>query len=161
MAGWIINWAMWTQHDPRVPLGVIAFISKGCFCQTSNYRAFLYLNSSSLHVVLNRYWAHTLIKGIRKIKFVHEIDLVCDHFKNTKIKLVTNLESPELSVYAFKPVCRTLLETLSGKLQNLLGMKLTTGATLLLLSAVDNDIYFVHVTGVNYEINWIKEHLLY
>ena len=27
-------------------------------------------------------------------------------------KLVTNLESPELSLYAFKAVCRPILETL-------------------------------------------------
>ena len=72
---------------------------------------------------------------------MHEINLVCDHLKNTEIKLVTNLEPPELSLYAFKPVWRTIFETLWGKLQNLLGMKLTTGVTLLLLSAVDNDIY--------------------
>ena len=76
------------------------------------FRDFLYLNSSSLHMVLNRYWAHALIKVIAKIKLVHEVDLVCNHLKNTKIKLVTNLESPELPLYAFKPVCRTIFETL-------------------------------------------------
>ena len=108
------------------------------------FKVFLYLNSSSLHVILNRYWAHTLIKVTGKIKLVHEIDLVCDHLKNTKRKLFTNLESPELSLYAFKPVCRTIFETLWGKLQNLLGMKLTTGVTLLLLSAVDNDFFSYH-----------------
>ena len=107
------------------------------------FRAFLYLNSSSLHVVLNSYWGHTLIKVIGKIKLVHEINLVCDHLKNMKIKLVTNLEPPELSLYAFKPVWITIFETLWGKLQNLLGMKLTTGVTLLLLSAVDNDFFFL------------------
>ena len=112
------------------------------------FRAFLYLNSSSLHVVLNRYWAHTLIKVIGKIKLVHEVDLVCDHLKNTKIKLVTNLEFPELSLYAFKRVCSTILETLWSKLQNLLGMKLTIGVTLLLLSAVDNDIYTFFMSQV-------------
>ena len=104
------------------------------------FRAFLYLNSSSLHVVLNRYWAHTLIKVIGKIKLVHEVDLVCDHLKNGKIKF-RNLESPELSLHPFKPVCRTIFETLWDKLQNLPEMKLTTGVTLLLLSAVDNDIF--------------------
>ena len=75
------------------------------------FRAFLYLNSSSLHVILNRYWATTLIKVTGKIKLVHEIDLICDHSKKTKTKLVTNLKSPELSLYAFKPVCRTILES--------------------------------------------------
>ena len=90
------------------------------------FRAFLYLNSSSFHVVLNRYWAHTYFdKSYRENQ--------------------------------------TIFETLWGKLQNLLGMKLTTSVTLLLLSAVDNDIYtyFFHVTGVHFEINWISEHLLY
>ena len=66
-------------------------INQGCWClgfdikrlflsnlQLSQ-RAFLYLNSSSAHVVLNRYWAHILIKVTGKIKLVHEIDLVCDH----------------------------------------------------------------------------------
>ena len=34
-------------------------------------------------------------------------------------------------------------------------MKLTTGVTVLLLSAVDNNVftYFCHVTGIDYEIN--------
>ena len=72
---------------------------------------------------------------------MREIKLVCDYLKNTKKKLVTNLELPELSLYAFKSVCRTTLETLWGKLQTLLGMKLTTDVTLLSLSAVDNDIF--------------------
>ena len=76
------------------------------------FRAFLYLNSSSLHVILNRYWAHTLIKVTGKVKLVHEIDFVCDHLKNTKRKLVTNVESPEVSLYAFKSVHRTILEIL-------------------------------------------------
>ena len=151
--------------NPRVPLGVIAFISKGCFFKFPIFtkfvfRAFLYLNSSSLHVTLNRYWAHTLIKVTEKAPLVHEIDVVCDHLKNTKRKLVTSLESPELSLYAFKSVCWTILETLWGKLQNLLGVKLTSGVTLLLLSAVDNDFFF-HITGLDYEINLINEHLLY
>ena len=53
------------------------------------FRAFLYLNLSSLHVILNRYWANTLIKVTMKIKLLHEIDLVCDHLKNTKRKLQT------------------------------------------------------------------------
>ena len=109
----------------------------------SKFRAFPYLNSSSLHVTLNRYWAHTLIKVTGKVLFVHGIDLVCDHLKNTKRTLVTNLESPELSLYAFKSVCRTILETLWGKLQNFRGIKLTTGVTFLLLSAVDNDFFFI------------------
>ena len=107
------------------------------------FRSFLYLNSSSLHVILNRYWANTLIKITRKVKLVYEIDLVCDHLRNTKRKLLTNLESPELSLYAFKSVCRTVLEIFWGKLQNLLGIKLTTGVTLLLLAVVDNDFFFI------------------
>ena len=107
------------------------------------FRSFLYLNSSSLHVILNRYWANTLIKITRKVKLVYEIDLVCDHLRNTKRKLVTNLESPELSLYAFKSVCRTVLEIFWGKLQNLLGIKLTTGVTLLLLAVVDNNFFFI------------------
>ena len=108
------------------------------------FRAFLYLNSSSLHGILNRYWAHTMIKVTGKVKLVYEIELVCDHLKNTKRKSVTNLESRELSLYTFKLVCRTILETLWGKLQSLLGMKLTTGVTLLLLLVVDNDFFSYH-----------------
>ena len=67
---------------------------------------------------------------------------------NTKRKLVTNLESPKLSLYAFKAVCRAVFETLWGKLQNLLGMKLTAGITLLLLSAVVNNMYIFFMSQV-------------
>ena len=55
---------MWTQHNPKVPLGVIAMISKGYFWQIFNiikkfiFRAFLELNLSTVHAVLTWYWAH-------------------------------------------------------------------------------------------------------
>ena len=59
IAGWVINWTMWTQHNPRFPPGVIAMISKGSYLQIFRiiinfvYRAFLFLNPSTIHVVLN------------------------------------------------------------------------------------------------------------
>ena len=63
--------------------------------------------------------------------------------------LVTNWESSELFLYTFKPVCRTSFESLWERLQNLLGMKLTTDVTILCLSALDNDI-FVYFLCHNY-----------
>ena len=138
---------MWTKDNPRVPLGVIAMISKGCFWQISNFiikfvfRYFLNLNPSTVDVVLNWYWAHTLIKFRGKIELVHEIDLVSDHLEYTIRLLVTNQESPELSLYTFKRVCRTTFQKAWGKLSNLLGMKLTTDITWLFLSAVNTDIF--------------------
>ena len=42
------------------------------------YNAFLYPNLSSVHVILSRYWAHTLINVTVSIDFVHEADLVCN-----------------------------------------------------------------------------------
>ena len=47
-------------------------------------------NPSTVHVVLNWYWVHTLIKVTAKIKLVHKIDLVCDHLKHPKRLLITN-----------------------------------------------------------------------
>ena len=50
---------MWTQHNPRVPLGVIAMTSKGCFWLMLNIiikfvlRAFFQFNPSTVHIVLN------------------------------------------------------------------------------------------------------------
>ena len=40
-------------------------------------------------------------------------------------------------------------------------MKLTTNATLLRLSELDNDylLFIVYVTSMDYEINWINKHL--
>ena len=70
-----------------------------------------------MYVVLNWYWGHTLIKVTGKIKMMHEIDLVCDHLEYPKRLLITNRESPELSRYTFKSVCRATLETPSHKLQ--------------------------------------------
>ena len=141
---------MWGQHNPRVPLSVITMISKGSFCQIFNiiirfvFRAFLYLNPLTVHVVLNWYWTHTLIKVTEKIKLVHEMDLVCD----LVILFITHQESVSFKLwiywaffYTFKPACRTTFETLWERLQNLLGMKLTTDVTLLCLSALDNDIF--------------------
>ena len=56
--------------------------------------------------------------------------------------LVINQESLEFFLYTFKTMCRTTFETHWGKVQHLLGMKLTTDATLLFLSAVNN-IYLI------------------
>ena len=94
-----------------------------------------------MHVVSNWYLVHTLIKATRKIKFVHEVSLVCDHLKHTKRLLVRN-RAPELSLYTFKPVCGTTLENPWGKPRNLLRMKLTTDVTSPFLLEVNNDIFF-------------------
>ena len=74
---------------------------------------------------------HTLIKVTENIKLVYEVDLVCDHLWHTNRLLATNWEALELSLYTFKPVCKTTFETYWGKRQNLLGMKLKTDVTLL------------------------------
>ena len=159
---------MWAQHNPRVPLSVIVMISKGCFWRISSitikfvFRDFLYLNPSSVHVVLNWYWVHTSIKITEKMKLVHEIDPVCDlviffiaHHKSVVFKLGIYWAF----FYIFKPVCRTNFKTLCERLQNLLGMKLTTDVTLLYLSVLDNDIFvYFYVTSMDYEINWINKY---
>ena len=49
--------------------------------------------------------------------------------------------APSLYIYTFKPVCTTSFGTYWGKLQNLLGMKLTTDATSLFFSAVNNGVF--------------------
>ena len=146
---------MWAQHNPRVPLGVIAMISKGCFWQISNitikfvFRDFLYLNPSSVHVVLNWYWARAFIKVTEKIKLVHEIDLVCD----LVILFIVDHKSASFKLrmywvffYTFKPVCWTTFKTLCEGLENLHVMKLTTNVTLLYLSALDNYILVIFMS---------------
>ena len=81
---------MWTQYNPRVPLGVIAMISKGSYFHKLQsiivVRAFLYLNPQCM-----LFWVstgHTFIKVTETIKLVYEIDVVCDHLKHTKNLLV-------------------------------------------------------------------------
>ena len=54
--------------------------------------------------------------------------------------LITIQESPELSIYTFKSVCRTTLETPWDKLQILFEMKLTTDVSLPFLLEVNNNI---------------------
>ena len=56
-------------------------------------------------------WGHIFTKVTGKIKMVHEIDLACDHLKHPERLLSTNRESPELSLYTLKSVCRPILET--------------------------------------------------
>ena len=66
-------------------LKIIAMISKGCFCQISKivmkfvFKAFLYLNPWTVHVVRNWYCAHTFMEVTGKIILMYEIDLVCEH----------------------------------------------------------------------------------
>ena len=85
-AGWVINWAMWTQHNPRVILGVIAmkFV----------FRAFLDFNLSTVHVLLTWYWAHYDESCKRN-------QIGCDHLWDTNRLLSTNQEPPELSLYIY------------------------------------------------------------
>ena len=72
---------------------------------------------------------------------LQELDLVSDHLEYINTLLVTNQESPELSLYTFKWVRKTIFETPVGKLQNLLGMKLKTDVTWLFLSPVKTEIF--------------------
>ena len=74
------------------------------------------------------------------MKLVHEVDLVCDYI--TPRDWVANWESPELSLYTFKPVYRTTFKTPWGKLPSLLGMKLTTDEILQFLPSVN--VIFVY-----------------
>ena len=103
-----------------------------------------------MHVVLNWYWVDILIKVTAKIRQVNKIDLVCNHFKHPESLLITNRKPPILSLYTFKPVFRTTLKTPWGKLEILLGMKLTSDITLPLRLEVNNDIsiyFFYHRCG--------------
>ena len=52
-----------------------------------------------MDVVLNWYWVQNLIKVTRKIKLMHETDLVFDHLWHNNKLLVINGDSPELSQY--------------------------------------------------------------
>ena len=90
-----------------------------------------------------RIW-HTFIDFTGNIKLVHEIDLICIQLAHKK-PLVTKQEPLQVSVYAFKPLCRTTFKAPWGKHQNLIKMMLATDVTLLFLSAVNNDIlvYFL------------------
>ena len=56
------------------------------------------------------------VKG--KIKLLAQIDLPCDHlYFTTPGKVATNLQTPKLSLFTFKVVCRTSFQISSGKLQ--------------------------------------------
>ena len=59
-----------------------------------------------------------LVKATRKIKLVHEVDLVFDHSKHINKLLVTNRKTPEVTSVQSRFTFQTLL-----------GMKLTTDAT--------------------------------
>ena len=89
-----------------------------------------------------------LIKVTAKIKLVLKRDLFYDHLKYPKRLLITNRESPDLSLHTFKSVYRTTLETPWDKLQILPGMKLTTDVTLPLLLEVNNDISIFFISQV-------------
>ena len=155
---------MWAQHNSGVPIGVIAMISEGYFWQIFNiitrfvFRAFLYLNPLTVHVVLNWYWAHTLTKVTEKIKLMHEIDLVCDLVKLFIVdhkSVGFKLRIYWVFFYTFKPVCRTTFETLCERLENLHVMKLTTDVTLLYLSALDNYIFVIFMSQV-WTMKWAE-----
>ena len=103
-----------------------------------------------MHVILNWYWVYTLIRVIANIKLVLKKYPVCDHLKRRKGLLITNRESPglSLSLYTVNSVCRTTLETPLGNIQMLLRMKLTNDVTLPFLLEVNNiSVYFLCHSG--------------
>ena len=102
-----------------------------------------------MHVILNWYWVYTLIRVTANIKLVLKKYPICDHLKRHKGLLITNRESPGLSLYTVNSVCRTTLETPLGNIQMLLVMKLTNDVTLPFLLEVNNDIsvYFLCHSG--------------
>ena len=67
------------------------------------------------------------------------VHLVCDYI--TLRDWVTNQEPPELSLYTFKPVWRTTHKTPCNKLQNKLGMKLTTDVILMFLPSMNDGVF--------------------
>ena len=91
---------MWTRHKPRVPLGVIAMLSKGSYIHKSQsiivVRAFLYFNLQCMLCWIIT--GHTFIKVTETIKLVQEIDVVCDHLKHVKKLLVANQETFEFYI---------------------------------------------------------------
>ena len=105
---------MWTQHNPTVPLGVIAMISKSYFWQIFNiikfvFRPLLYLNPSTVHVIFNWYWTRTLIKFKGKIELVHEIDLVLTTYSAPADCKLQTKNSWTLSVCIHLNECAELL----------------------------------------------------
>ena len=70
---------------------------------------------------------------------VHEVDLVFDYI--TPKDRVKNQEPLELSLYTFKPVWRTTFKTPCNKLQNKLGMKLTTDVILMFLPSMNDGVF--------------------
>ena len=62
---------MGTQHNPRIPLGVIAIILKGCFSLMLNIIIkFVQFNPSAVHIVLN--WREHEIRyvGTAELNFI-------------------------------------------------------------------------------------------
>ena len=96
------------QHEHNTNQGflLVSFLwyQKVVFWQISNiiiksvFRFFLYLNPSTVHVVLNWYLAHTLIKLRCKIELVHEIQTknlltsLCIHLNHCPELLSKRLE---------------------------------------------------------------------
>ena len=103
----------------------------------------LYLNPSTMYIILNCYWAH-FDKGYieRKSNWcMKKMLFVTIYITPRDWELQTESFLSSLSLYAFTPVWRTTFKTPGGKFPNLLEMKLTTNVILLFLSAVNTDIF--------------------
>ena len=96
ITGWVVNWAMWTQHNPRVPSGVIDIISKGSYLKSSLLSKIFYLGLSFFSIY-QHYW--TVLNWSWKLER-HQIgawNRCCLWpLKHTKKLLVTKQEPPEL-----------------------------------------------------------------
>ena len=139
---------MWTQHNPRVPLGVTFMISKGSYWQISNIiikfvlRAFLYLDRCCLNptvvVVLNQHYP-SFYKCVRENR-IGAKNRSCIWATLAHWEILWQTQN---LLNTFKPVCSCSFQHLEVNFKNLLGMESTSDLTLQLLSSVNNDLFFL------------------
>ena len=109
---------MWTQHNPRVPLGAIAMISKGFYWQIHStiiciegfpFSWSMSLSRSNSKCCFKFAFNHAFINVKGKINFVPEIDIAFDHLQHIEKPFATNWEPPELSLYIHLNQCAGVL----------------------------------------------------
>ena len=147
---------MWTQHNPRVSLGIIYYdIKRILLTNLQYYQKFwiqvfsLYLDSLTVLVLLNCYYAHFYKCKIEK--HVAEIDVVCDHLFCDKSGTLLS------SLYVHLTQCTKLFpKHFEANFKHLFKMELVTDIIFLIISSVNNDSsIYLFDTGVCCEMSYV------
>ena len=81
ITGWVINWGMLTQHNPRVPLGVIYYDIKRILL--TNLQYYQKFTTDDLKVSLTSIWVDFAATVLEKVEVLVSTTVINNSLRDT------------------------------------------------------------------------------